>query len=122
MALTHGLLQLLMLGITIWCYWKILGKAGLSGWWSFLLVISVVVTYLASAANSPIMLIAPYILPAAMIWIFAFIRWPSFDAVPAEADNRHLRSGLEPSPPSGDSHRRVNSKLPEGKRRRRRPK
>ncbi len=126
MPLMHGFLNLIMLAITIWCYWKILGKAGFSGWWAYLLILSLAVTYVASAANSPVILVAPYIIPAVMIWVFAFIRWPSFEAVPAEGDNRYQRARQEPpaAAPSDDPHRRVNPRLRDGggaggKRRRR---
>jgi len=103
----HGFLNLIMLAITIWCYWKILGKAGFSGWWAYFLILSLAITYLASAANSPIILIAPYIIPAAMIWVFAFIRWPSFEVDPAVMDNRYRRAENEPpaNAPSNNLHR-----------------
>jgi len=126
MPLMHGFLNLIMLAITIWCYWKILGKAGFSGWWAYLLILSLAVTYLASAANSPVILIAPYIIPAVMIWVFAFIRWPSFEMDTGALDNRYRRAGNEPpaAAPSDDSHCRANPHLHHGgethsKRRRR---
>ncbi len=104
MPLMHGFLNLIMLAITIWCYWKILGKAGYSGWWAYLLILSLVATYLASAANSPVILIAPYIIPAAMIWVFAFIRWPSFEMDSGALDNRYRHAGKEaPATPRTDN-------------------
>ncbi len=109
MPLMHGFLNLIMLAITIWCYWKILGKAGFNGWWAYLLVLSLAITYLASAANSPIILMAPYIIPAVMIWVFAFISWPSFEVDPTALDNRYRRVRNEPpaAAPSDNSLRRA---------------
>ncbi len=127
MPLMHGLLNLIMLAITIWCYWRILDKAGLSPFWAFLLILSLAIAYLASVFNSPVVLFAPYIMPAVMIWIFAFIRWPSFELRPdAAGDGRFAQRGRDrrdDMPSSEDPHRRVNPKFRDdaadgGKRRR----
>ncbi len=125
MPLMHGFLNLIMLAITIWCYWKILGKAGFSGWWAYLLILSLALTYFASAANSPVILIAPYIIPAAMIWVFAFIRWPSFELHQVELDSRYRRARNDLTTENfDDTHQRVNPRSHDGgeargKRRRR---
>ncbi len=114
MPLMHGLLNLVMLAITIWCYWRILNKAGLSGWWAYSLLLSLAIAYLASIYNSPIVLFAPYIVPAVLTWIFAFIRWPSYEMTPEAAGEsryvrvRHKRSDVAPSE---DPHRTVNPKF-----------
>ena len=128
MPLMHGLLNLVMLAITIWCYWRILDKAGLSPFWAFLLILSLAIAYLASVFNSPVVLFAPYFMPAIMIWVFAFIRWPSFELKPdAAGDSRFAQHGRDrrDDAPSADPHRRVNPKFrgdaaDGGKRRRRR--
>jgi hypothetical protein len=115
-SLTHGLLQLIMLGVIVWCYWKILGKAGFRGWWAFLMVPTLILTFGASAANDPFVLFAPYVIPAAMIWVFAFIRWPSFEVVPGQVEGRYQRGG-DGSPgarPSDDPHRSVNPRFRDG--------
>ncbi|HJN61119.1 MAG TPA: hypothetical protein QF630_08765 [Alphaproteobacteria bacterium] len=126
MPLMHGLLNLIMLAITIWCYWRILDKAGLSPFWAFLLILSLAIAYLASVADSPVVLIAPYIMPAIMIWIFAFIRWPSFEAASevtggAAGDSRFAQQGRDRRDvaPSADPHRSVNPKLRRKRKRRR---
>lgn len=114
MPLLHGLLNLIMLAITIWCYWRILNKAGLNPWWAYSLLLSLVIAYLASIYNSPIVLFAPYIVPAALIWIFAFIRWPSYEMTPeAAGESRYVRVRHERSDvaPSEDPHRTVNPKF-----------
>ena len=114
MPLMHGRLNLIMLAITIWCYWRILKKAGLNPWWAYALLLSLAIAYLASISNSPIVLFAPYIVPAVLIWIFAFVRWPSFEMTPEAAGEsryvrvRHKRSNVAPSE---DPHRTVNPKF-----------
>ena len=117
MPLMHGLLNLIMLAITIWCYWRILSKAGMSGWWAYSLLLSLVIAYMASIYNSPVVLFAPYIVPAVLIWIFAFIRWPSYEMTPeAAGESRYMRVRHERSDvaPSEDPHRTVNPKFRSG--------
>ena len=114
MPLVHGLLNLIMLAITIWCYWRILSKAGISPWWAYALLISLAIAYLASVFRSPIVLFAPYIVPAILIWIFAFIRWPSYGMTPeAAGENRYKRHAHRRSDvaPGADPHRTVNPKF-----------
>ncbi len=114
MPVMHGLLNLVMLAVTIWCYWRILNKAGLSPWWAYALLVSLAIAYVTSIFQSPVVLFAPYIVPAALIWVFAFIRWPSYEESPvAEGDNRYMpyqyrRSDVSPS---ADPHRTVNPKF-----------
>ena len=111
MPLMHGMLNLVMLAITIWCYWRILRKAGYSGWWAYLLILSLAIAFIASIFRSPIFLFAPYIMPAIMIWIFAFIRWPSFEGeLRAPGDNRYMPRGRDrlDAMSSADPHRNVN--------------
>ena len=114
MPVMHGLLNLVMLAVTIWCYWRILNKAGLSPWWAYALLVSLAIAYVTSIFQSPVVLFAPYIVPAALIWVFAFIRWPSYEESPvAEDDNRYMpyqyrRSDVSPS---ADPHRTVNPKF-----------
>jgi len=114
MPVMHGLLNLVMLAVTIWCYWRILNKAGLSPWWAYALLVSLAIAYVTSIFQSPVVLFAPYIVPAALIWIFAFIRWPSYEESPvAEGENRYMpyqyrRSDVSPS---ADPHRTVNPKF-----------
>jgi thiol:disulfide interchange protein len=114
MPLMHGLLNLIMLAVTIWCYWRILNKAGISPWWAYALLISLAIAYLGSIYQSPIVLIAPYIVPAIMIWVFAYIRWPSFEMTSeAEGKNRYKRFAQPSSDvaPGVDPHRTVNPKF-----------
>ena len=79
MPVMHGLLNLIMLAISIWCYWRILNKAGLNPWRAYVLLLSLAIAYVTSFFQSPVVLFAPYIVPAVLIWIFAFIRWPSYE-------------------------------------------
>jgi thiol:disulfide interchange protein len=117
MPSVHGILNLIMLAVTVWCYWRILGKAGLSGWWAYLLVLTLAILFLSSITRSPMFLFAPYIMPAILIWIFAFVRWPSFEAAArAEGDKRF--AAMDPDRrddmPSADPHRRVNPRFRNG--------
>jgi len=127
MPLMHGMLNLVMLAITIWCYWRILTKAGHSGWWAYLLILSLGIVFIATIFHSPVFLFAPYIMPAIMIWIFAFIRWPSFEGeLRGPGDNRYTPQGRDrlEAMPSADPHRKVNPKFgdADGARRKRRRK
>ena len=113
MPLMHGLLNLVMLAITIWCYWLILGRAGISGWLAYLMLLSLAVVFIDSLIQGPpiLSLIAPYIVPAVLIWIFAFKRWPSFEADPKAGSNRRFaQQGRDwrDDMPSADPHRNVN--------------
>ena len=77
MPVVHGLLNLIMLAVTIWCYWRILNKAGLNPWWAYALLVSLAIAYLTSILQSPVVLFAPYIVPAVLIWIFAMKNRPA---------------------------------------------
>ena len=98
MPLFQTLLTITTLGITIWFYWKILNKAGFNSWWAFLLIISLVAMIVASITGLSIFLLVPYIVPAVMIWIFAFIPWPSFEVAKKEKRNARTR-GSKKKPP-----------------------
>ena len=98
MPLFQTLLTLATLGITIWFYWKILDKAGFTSWWAFLLIISLVAMIAASITGLSILLLVPYIVPAIMIWIFAFIPWPSFEVAKKEKINAES-GGSKKKPP-----------------------
>ncbi len=113
MPLMHGLINLVMLAITIWCYWRILVRAGISGWWAYLMLLSLAVVFIDSVVRGPLIfsVIAPYIVPAVLIWIFAFRHWPSFEADPKAASNRRFaQQGRDrrDDMPSADPHRSVN--------------
>jgi|GEM_PF-3303776 thiol:disulfide interchange protein len=114
MPVVHGLLNLIMLAVTIWCYWRILNKAGLNPWWAYALLVSLAIAYLTSILQSPVVLFAPYIVPAVLIWIFAYIRWPSYEKSPgADEPNRYMPYQYKRSDvaPSADPHRTVNPKF-----------
>ena len=114
MPLLHGLLNLIMLAITIWCYWRILNKAGLNPWAASSLLLSLVLPYSPRISKSRLVFSAPPIRPAALIWIFAFIRWPSYEMTPeAAGESRYVRVRHERSDvaPSEDPHRTVNPKF-----------
>ena len=128
MPLMHGLLNLVMLAVTIWCYWRILGRAGISGWWAYLMLLSLAVVFLDSLIRGPaiVSLLAPYTVPAVLIWVFAFKHWPSFEADQNADDNRRFaQQGRDQRDdmPSQDPHRTVNPSFmnlggPESARRR----
>ncbi len=130
MPLMHGLLNLIMLAITIWFYWRILAKAGISGWWAYLMLLSVALVFIDSIIRGPLFftVIVPYIVPAVLIWYFAFMRWPSFEQDPhSERNRRFAQQGRDwrDEMPSSDQHRSVNPSFteadqPEGRRRRKR--
>ena len=84
--------MLITLGITIWCYWRILGKSGINNWWAFLLLLSLAGTIFASILRIPYLLLVPYIVPAIMIWVFAFIPWPSFEVESTDGKSRNIKS------------------------------
>ena len=114
MPVMHGLLNLIMLAISIWCYWRILNKAGLNPWWAYVLLFSLAIAYVASILQSPVVLFAPYIVPAVLIWIFAFIRWPSYEKSPgADEPNRGMPSQYRRShvSPLADAHRTAKPKF-----------
>jgi len=50
---------LIFLAVSIWCFARILNRAGRSPWWSLTMILF------------PINLI--------LIWVFAYIRWPIID-------------------------------------------
>ena len=91
MLSVQNLLMLVTLGITIWCYWRILGKSGINSWWAFLLLLSLAGTIFASILRSPYLLLLPYIVPAIMIWVFAFMSWPSFETESTDDKNRNTK-------------------------------
>jgi len=111
---THGILNLIMLAITIWCYWRILGKSGFSRWWSYLLLLSLVIVYFSGVFRSPIFIYAPYVMPTIMIWIFAYIRWPSYeeghDPARSQAFAQQGRDRRDQMP-FADSHRTENPRF-----------
>ncbi len=114
MPVMHGLLNLVMLAISIWCYWRILNKAGLNPWWAYALLLSLAIAYVTSIFQSPVVLFAPYIVPAVLIWIFAFIRWPSYAKSPgADEPDRCMPYQYRHSDvsPSADAHGTVNPKF-----------
>ncbi len=92
MLSVQNMLMLITLGITIWCYWRILGKSGINNWWAFLLLLSLAGTIFASILRIPYLLLVPYIVPAIMIWVFAFIPWPSFEVESTDGKSRNIKS------------------------------
>lgn len=58
-SMWHGLIVIFYAAVIIIPSWRILQRAGHSGWWSVLFIV-------------------PFVNLAAL-WIFAFVRWPATD-------------------------------------------
>jgi hypothetical protein len=80
----------LVLAVTIWCYWRISRKAGRRGWWAFLLLSPAVGFFMPAETHPWFFQVVPLIVPAALIWLFAYVRWPTFEPAPDLGDNRYM--------------------------------
>jgi len=68
-SLWHWLIVLFIFGVLgffIWIYARIARKAGFSGWWSLIMFVPLV--------------------NLAMVWVFAFVKWPAEDTPDRAAD------------------------------------
>ena len=71
-----GVLQYLaVVVIAMWMFWRIFHKAGRNPWWSHVMVIAFVGLF----TPLPIGLGLLFGVPVLMIWVFAFVPWPSID-------------------------------------------
>lgn len=77
-----GILQYLaVVAIMLWTFRRVFAKAGLAPGWAWLMAAPVV----GLLTPLPIGLALLIGVPTVMIWVFAFVRWPSVDAERAPA-------------------------------------
>ena len=91
MSIVPAFTAMMMLVLSVWCFARILGKAGRSPWWSLLMVLPVV--------------------NLVLIWVFAFIRWPTIEDYGEPMPTPTPRKARERTSPSEDKHRSVNPHL-----------
>ena len=87
-----GVLQYLaVVVIAMWMFWRIFNKAGRNPWWSYVMAIPIIGLFLPLPFGLGLLIGVPVV----MIWVFAFVPWPSIDSPPALADG----PGYEPPEP-----------------------
>jgi len=71
-----GVLQYLaVVVIAMWMFWRIFHKAGRNPWWSHVMVIAFVGLFTPLPIGMGLLIGVPVL----MIWVFAFVPWPSID-------------------------------------------
>lgn len=92
-----GVLQYLaVVVVAMWMFWRIFNKAGRSPWWSYVMTI----TFIGLFTPLPVGLALLIGVPVVMIWVFAFVPWPSIDSPEA------LPEGPGYDPPTPERFRR----------------
>lgn len=104
MSLIMPFFTLVLIGIALWCFARIVIRSGRSGWWALAMLVPGINILL--------------------VWLFAYAAWPRFDrAYEPEGDNRYMRPGAtrRRARPSGHEHAdndlpRARSRLPRASR------
>ena len=72
-----GVLQYLaVVVVAMWMFWRIFNKAGRNPWWAYLMLLPIVGLFIPPVTVGLGLLIG---LPVVMIWVLAFVPWPSID-------------------------------------------
>ena len=72
-----GVLQYLaVVVVAMWMFWRIFNKAGRNPWWAYLMLLPIVGLFIPPVTVGLGLLIG---VPVVMIWVFAFVPWPSID-------------------------------------------
>ena len=73
-----GVLQYLAVTvIMLWMFWRIFNKAGRSPWWAYLMLLPILGLFIPPVSVGLGLLIG---VPVVMLWVFAFVPWPTIDA------------------------------------------
>ena len=108
-----GVLQyLVVVVILLWMFWRIFGKVGCSPRWAYLMAIPFVGLFLPLPVAIGLLIGVPIV----VIWVFAFVAWPSIDNPPALAET----PGYAPPAPERFKGRFRRSARPSGPPARRR--
>ena len=72
-----GVLQYLaVVVVAMWMFWRIFNKAGRNPWWAYLMLLPILGLFIPPVTVGLGLLIG---LPVVMIWVLAFVPWPSID-------------------------------------------
>lgn len=85
---------LVLIGIALWCFARIVSRTGRSGWWAFAMVLPGINILL--------------------VWLFAYAPWPRFDyAAEPEGDNLYMPPGATQRHPDSAGRRGADADVPE---------
>ena len=92
-----GVLQYLAVTvIMLWMFWRIFNKAGRSPWWAYLMLLPILGLFIPPVSIGLGLLIG---VPAIMLWVFAFVPWPTIDT------KHELAEGAGYDPPTPERFR-----------------
>ena len=88
-----GVLQYLAVTvIMLWMFWRIFNKAGRNPWWAYLMLLPILGLFIPPVTVGLGLLIG---VPVIMLWVLAFVSWPTIDTRHERADG----PGYEPPTP-----------------------